>query len=252
MKKTCLFLLAFASITVHAQDKIEAERPGEAISAKTLNKHTFQTEIGFRKIQEEEEQDKVWQTPDALFRYGLLEKLELRIETTIENQKLVSEGISRKGLRPVELGLKVDIIETKNENFSTSVVGQIGIPAFSSAGHKPDKAYNRVRLLVENKLSKKLKINYNIGSDWDSEDQEQNWVYVFDHEVEITDKLETFIEVYGFFKNKQVPENMVDGGFAYSISNHLRADLSGGLGLNHDSPKYFVAAGLSYQLKSNR
>jgi len=247
MKKSFLFLLSLISITAYAQDKIEAERPSESISAKTLNKHTFQTELGLRRTREEE-QDKVWRTPNALFRYGLFEKLELRMETTVENQKLVSEGVYRKGLRPVELGLKVNIIETKNESFSASIVGQIGIPAFSSTEHRPDKAYNRVRLLFENKLSDKLNLNYNIGSDWDSEDQEQNWVYTFEPEFKIADKWETFVEAYGFFKKNKLPENIVDAGFAYYISNDVKLDLSGGLGLNENAPKYFVAAGYSFRL----
>ncbi|WP_170234218.1 transporter [Segetibacter aerophilus] len=246
MKKTLLLLSSFLSLTIYAQDKIEAERPSESLSPKTVVKKSFQAEIGFRKTQENE-QDKVWRQPNALFRYGVFDKLELRLETTVADEKLVSENEFKKGLKPVEIGLKLNFFETKNEAFSSSIVGQIGIPKFASPDHKIDKAYNRVRLLFENKLSEKLKLNYNVGSEWDSEDQEQNWMYSFTPEFEISDKWESYVEVYGFAKKGKTPEDVFDAGIAYFVSKNSKLDLSGGVGLNEESPHYFVAAGISFR-----
>jgi hypothetical protein len=247
MKNIILILFALVSINLNAQDKIEAERPNESITTKTLSKNTFQAELGFRRIKVDDE-DKVWRTPNALLRYGLLDKLELRLETTNENQTLVSKNVSRKGIRPVELGVKVNVIETRNEGFSTSVVGQVGLPTVASSNHQLDKAYHRIRLLLENKITDKLRLNYNFGSDWDSEEQEQNWVYSFTPELEVADNFETFVEVFGYAKKGNTPENIFDAGFAYFPSKKTKLDLSAGVGLNSESPHYFVAAGFSFSV----
>jgi hypothetical protein len=247
MKKSLFVLACLASLASRAQDEITTERPNETLSPETVSKNIFQTEIGFRKTRDNA-QDKVWQNPDVLLRYGLLNRLELRLESTVENQKLFSEGKFRNGLRPLELGLKVNFFETKNEAFTSAIVGQVGIPTFATSAHKTDRAYHRVRLLFENKISDKFKLNYNVGSEWDSQEQEQNWVYTFAPELDITDRWETFIEVFGFAKKGKSPEEIVDAGFAYLLSKNTKVDVSGGVGLNSESPHYFVAAGFSFRV----
>ncbi|HEX8460437.1 MAG TPA: transporter [Segetibacter sp.] len=249
MRNAFLLLLTLITLSVAAQDKIEAERPSESISPKTVNKNSLQAEIGFRKTQIDED-DKVWRTPNALLRYGLAKRVELRLETNVEHQRLVSENVLRKGFRSVELGVKAHVIETEGEKFSAAVVGQLGLPGIASPGYKLSKAYNRVRVLFENKISEKIKLAYNIGNDWDSENEEQNWVYSFTPEFEIGNKWETFVEVYGFFKKNKIPEEVFDAGFAYFLSDKTEVDLSGGVGLNQDSPKYFISAGFSFRLGS--
>ena len=91
-------------------------------------------------------------------------------------------------------------------------------------------------------------MNYNIGSDWDSENQEQNWVYTFTPEFELGDKWEAFVEVYGFIKKEELPECVFDAGVAYFVGKNFKLDLSAGRGLNHQSPDYFVAVGFSFRL----
>lgn len=148
--------------------------------------------------------------------------------------------------------MKANLIETKNEGFASSIVGQIGIPKLASVHHKTDKVYHRVRLLFENKLSDKIKLNYNVSTDWNSEDQEQNWVYSFTPEFEIGDKWETFVELFGFVKKDKISENVIDAGFAYYVSQNIKVGLSGGLGLNSESPNYFVAAGFSFRVRPKK
>ncbi|MCW3079754.1 transporter [Segetibacter sp.] len=246
MKKTLSLLVSFISITVCAQEKIIAERPGESLSPQTVSKKSFQTEIGFRRTRENE-QDEVWQNPDVLLRYGLVKRLELRVETTLENEKLVSENEFKNGLKPLELGVKLALLESKNEKFSSAIMGQIGLPKVASADHQINKAYNRIRLLFENKLSEKLKLQYNVGSEWDSRDHQQNWMFSFTPEFDISEKWESFIEVFGFAQKGKAPEDVFDAGFAYFVSKNSKLDVSGGVGLNEESPHYFVAAGFSFR-----
>jgi hypothetical protein len=251
MKKLFLVLAILINFATYAQDKIESERPSETISPQVLGRSAFQAEVGYTE-HHIQTGDRVWEQPNALLRYGLLDKLELRLNLVSEKQSLHSEGIFRKGLRPVELGAKASIFETKDKKFCSSVKAQVGIPFLASSYHETDKAYHRVRLLIENQISDKFRISYNAGSDWDSQQQEQNWVYTFSPELELTDKIESFIEVYGHAREHSSPEHILDAGIGYYSSPAAKLDLSAGVGLTPNSPDYFLSFGISIQLKSGR
>jgi hypothetical protein len=251
MKQALFILLLFISTQLIAQDKIETDRPSETIAPQTVSKNTFQLESGYRYSQQDKE-DKVVQYPDLLVRFGLFEKIELRVKATNEKQTLVSEDIFRKGLAPVELGAKLNFFESSSKKFSSSIVAHAGIPHFSSPDHKPEKAFHRIRLLFENEVSDKIKLTYNAGSDWDNEQQEQNWVYTISPEFELSKNCEAFVELYGFVKKGEKPEHIADGGISCFLSSNTKLDLSGGLGLNPQSPDYFLAAGLSFRLKPKK
>jgi len=44
----------------------------------------------------------------------------------------------------------------------------------------------------------------------------------------------------------------MDGGITYLINNNLIIDLSGGVGLTENAPKYYYAFGLSYRFNTRK
>ena len=104
-----------------------------------------------------------------------------------------------------------------------------------------------MRLLFENKLSDKIKLNTNIGRDWDSKEKAQNWMYAVAPQVQIGNKWEASLEAYGFFRNGNSPEHFIDGGLAYFVGNNVKLDLDAGKGLN-EAEAYFLTAGVSFKL----
>jgi hypothetical protein len=252
MKQAFFTLLLFVS-THHliAQDKIEADRPSESIAPQTVSRNTFQLESGYKYSQQDEE-DKVVQQPEVLLRFGLFEKIELRLKATQEEQTFTSENIRRTGLAPVELGAKYNFFESSSKKFSSSIVAHAGIPTLSSSDHKPEKAFHRVRLLLEGEIWDKVRLTYNAGCDWDNEQQEQNWVYTFSPQFELSKSCEAFFELYGFAKQGEKPEHIADAGLAYYLSSNTKIDFNGGVGLNSQSPEYFIAAGFSFRLKPKK
>jgi hypothetical protein len=248
MKILLLTLAHIISVVAYCQDEMDTDRPNESISTSVTGKKVFQLEAGWRKI-ETSEGDNIWRVPNVVLRYGLLKKIELRAESSRENQYLDADGITRKGMRPLELGLKASVFENKKKNFSTSLFAQAGLSQVASDDHKSDHAYHRIRLLFENKLSDKVKLNYNIGSEWDSEEQEQNWVYTFAPEFDLSDKWTLSTEVYGFVKTGNIPENVIDIAVAYFVTKNIRLDLNAGTGLNAHANNYFLDAGFSFRIK---
>ena len=63
----------------------------------------------------------------------------------------------------MELGLKAALYQTKDSSFSFSIVGHVGVPKLTSDSHAAEKVFYRTRLLFENELTNKIKVNSNIG-----------------------------------------------------------------------------------------
>lgn len=244
---TGLVLLGALPMFVLAQDKIETDRPTESQNTKVVSKGTFQSELGFR-VEGKNDQDHSYQHPEAVFRYGLFNGFELRLRTAIETQHFRSENISNHGLKPVEVGLKAKLLQTTDTTFSTSLYGNIGFPRLASKDHQHDKTFYRIRLLFENKLSDKIKLNYNLGRDWDSEEKQQNWIYTISPQFELSDKWQAFLEGYGYFQKNSRPEHYIDGGFAYLISNNVQLDINAGKGISSKADDYFITTGISFKL----
>jgi len=246
MKFVFVFVILFFSSVVFAQDKIEAERPGETQSAQLVEKRSFQAELGFSRKKTGD--DKTWQEPQALLRYGLLSKLELRLDATLEKENLASSNEKRSGLLPADVGLKIAVYQSRNKSFSSAITAMAGIGPLASKDHDPGKLIHRVRLVFDNKLSEKLHLEYNFGTEWNSEEQEQVWVYSFSPKLELNEHLSLFAERFGYLKQGSHPQHHYDGGIAWLLRRNIQVDVYGGIGVGPTAPDYFINAGLSFCL----
>ena len=242
---TTLFLLLLPCAAT-AQEKIESDRPTETQSAQTVTRKMFQLESGvvYRRL---ESGGYSFQHPEVLVRYGVFKNLELRARATAETQKLKSENINRYGLEPVEVGVKWEIAQ-KPQQYAVALLGHVGIPKLSSTDHDPHKTYVRWRALAEHNVGEKLKLEYNAGMDWSSEDQEQNWIAAFSPLYELSDKWLLYGEVYSFFQKQALPQHQARVGLEYFISANVELDLNAGAGLNKAAPRYFWNAGFGFRL----
>src|SRR5215218_1125763 len=244
-----LFIFNFTiSIRTIAQDnKIKADRPSETQTAELIHKGYGQAEIGFRKDQKEKEEYTIYH-PEALLRYGLFKQLELRAALNLVTEKTADEKES--GLQPLELGFKLKLLESKGAIPQLSLLTHIGIPGLASEQFKRDKVFPRIRLLFQNKITDKIELGYNIGTEWEGFSSTPQWVYTFSPQFDIADKWELFIEVFGQLQKGEHPEHHIDGGVAYYINDNVKWDLWGGTGLSPHAMNYFVSTGISFQLKN--
>lgn len=177
MKTLITFILILTAgilpITCIAQENLKTDRPTEAQTPRVVGKGAFQVEIGLKK---EQQNKNVWsvQHPNALFRYGLAKWLELRLETDVETQRL--EPSREYGLKPIEAGFKARVYQTSDTAFVAALFGQIGLPGLASTDYQDNKYFYRFRFLLENKITNKISLNYNIGRDWDDQQNEQKWI----------------------------------------------------------------------------
>jgi hypothetical protein len=245
------FLAAVCLLTPSAysqNNKIITDRPGESQSAALVSKGYFQLETDFRKNQEKNGDYSVTH-PALNLRYGLFGRLELRAELQSETEKRFTENQFNHGLKPVELGLKAKLLENHGLLPSTSFYTQIGIPNWAAEEHQKSHVFPKLRLLMENKLTDKLTLNYNAGAEWQGDGGAPQWIYTIEPAWELSDKWDVFVETFAYLQQGHGPRHYVDGGFAYYSAKNWKLDLWAGKGLSIESSDYFLSAGISFRLK---
>jgi len=89
---------------------------------------------------------------------------------------------------------------------------------------------------------------YNIGEEWEPDDVHGRFFYSFSPELELSEKLKAFAEVYGYTSKFQEAENTLDAGFLYQFKPNLQFDLCGGIGIAKAATDNFIELGMSFRL----
>jgi hypothetical protein len=253
MKKYIAFLFTFAcfaALPAMAQnDKIKADRPGRTLTPEIVEKGTLQAEIGFEKRQEQKG-DRSYDHPEADLRFGLSNRFELRAEFIGETQRYTTTNEFKNGMKPLELGFKAKLLKEKGAMPAVSFFTHVGIPQIASKSHQGKHLSPEIRLLFQNELTDKLNLEYNIGPEWNDDETTPQWFYSFAPDLELGEKFEIFLEVFGRLQKGGAPEHAVDFGFGYYPAKDIKLDFFGGAGLSKAAPDYFISAGVSFRLKT--
>ena len=248
---SCLLLLLFLShYSTAQQDSIEPERPSETQTAATVGKKTLQVEAGFKIEKTTADMHRTSQ-PELLLRFGLLEKLELRLDAAVSrySTKIQTGHVVTTGLEPVALGFKAALFKGNRFLPQAALIADVTIPGFSSEKFKMEHAAPRIKLAFQNDINEKLQLGYNAAAEWDGTDTQPEWVYTFSPSFEISPACQVYIEAYGRIKNNDSPETGVDGGLLFFISKNVTLDISSGFGLSEQAPEYFVSVGGAIRFK---
>ena len=220
------FLLIFFWYTAISQT-IATDRPSALTENSTsLYKNGIQLESGFL-IQLDSGKTKSISAPNLLLRYGLTEKTELRLM----NDVLVDEENVELGVWTI--GAKIQLY--KSDKVNLSVLPSIQISSvYDDIGYLSEQSIN-AKVIGNYVVSKANSVGYTIGYTFNN--NEIGYSLFLGHNF--TDKISTFIELYGF--NDQLN---IDAGLAYLIQDKLQFDAYFGTGLNNKM--IFASVGLSY------
>lgn len=253
MKISCIvFFWCLHFSTVAQISSIDTDRPDQTESVFLVPKRWVQFEAGFN-YQVNNVNEKEFLTPTLLSKYGLSNKIELRLITTINtnSSRILPYGaLKETGLEAVQVGAKISLFEEKNLLPKTSLLFHFGIPAFSSAKFKPDKVAPDFRFTMQHTLSEKTSLGYNLGCEWDGYTNNPAYIYTLTIGTNLAKEWYSYIEGFGSFKKQFLPEHNIDGGVAYFISNDFKLDLSTGFGLFAPAPQWYIAFGASVRFKT--
>ena len=111
MKYLITLLLLCTTITVCSQDII-TDRPDQTEASSTVPKNSFQIEMGILTQTSANKTVTNFAGPSTLIRYGIYEKVELRLFNQFESNKLELDGGNSKGsgLGDIEIGTKIQLL----------------------------------------------------------------------------------------------------------------------------------------------
>ena len=249
MKYFYTLILCFLSINIYAQDAIDTDRPDQTESPVVVNKKWFQIEHGFAI-----ERENKFSTygSSTLFRFGLLKKIELRLETDFIHTPSTNFSPATTELQPISIGTKIALWEEKKWIPKTSLIVHAGIPFLAARSFKNFNTQPGIILTFQNNLSQTISWAYNAGIEWDGENSSPYYVYTFSNGINLSKKLYGFVELFGSFNKTNTPQHNVDAGFSFLVNNNCKIDISAVAGLTKSAPDWSIAIGGSIRFNPTK
>jgi hypothetical protein len=239
------FLILSTSIYSQKNEPIEADRPDQTETPAIVPKRMFQAENGFT-FQKNNSDSTTFLLPSTLWKYGVNDNFELRLITEFVLEEINNEKLN--GFTPIFIGFKVKMTDENGIIPKTSFIAHIGLPKAASSNYKADYLAPEFRFTMQHTLSEKLNLGYNLGAEWDGILIQPTYIYTLTTGYSITEKLGSYIELYGFLSQNEKANHNFDGGFTYLINNNFMLDLSSSIGITNNAPKHYFAFGFSFRI----
>lgn len=232
------------------QNSIETDRPDQTEASSVVPSGTLQLETGFlRQVTKLHGEQVIAQLyPTTLVRWGVLEKMELRL--ILEYQKIQHKGTDNsvsQGFNAVAVGTKINITREGKLLPQIAFIGHLTLPS-GSPDFKPTYVAPDFRFSFSHTLSDIISLGYNLGYEWDGDSPEGNAIYTLALGADVGKKWGVYAELFGEKPEKGRWAHSADGGFTFSPRYNIQLDASAGIGLNNLAPDYYVSTGVSFRI----
>jgi hypothetical protein len=234
--------------------EIQADRPGESDQPTIVLPGTLQFETGLKVSRETNESPRKTEltVPDLTLRYGLIPRLELRLDTDGFVYEQREDAANRASGADISLAFKLRLLDQQGLLPDFGVLVGLSFPtgsdAVSSDGYDPDG-----RLLASWSFAEAWNVTGNLGFSGPTQgaDDPQR-IFQLEPKLSIDralpHRVSAFVEYFGALKSGgKKDEHSLDGGFAWIVHDNIQLDLSGGGGLDAAAPDWFVSAGFSWR-----
>ena len=251
-----LFLFSFPAINIIAQDRISADRPDQTEGATLTPKHYFQAEFGFGAVNQDDYNYYITH-PDALLKYGLFKRFELQFlaEYLSVYEKYIPATKITRGFTPCMIGFRLALWEQKKILPKTSVIFREGLAFLSSKALRPARNQSVILLTMENEITDKIGLGYNVGPVWGGSSTRPGWFYSLSSQFDLGKRWDMFLEgfatVQKIFSQHSVDAD-IDTGLGFYINNDMKLDCYFGIGVSDDAPKNFFGVGFSFRFPGKR
>ena len=223
------------------------DRPDQTESATVVPRGLMQVETGYLFARDGDVDG--YEVPGTLFRIGFGGWTELRIR----HAGMVG-GEGSHGAGDSELGAKVNLIgRADGWRPELAILGGLSLPT-GDDGFSSDSVHSSFLVLFAHELSPRLSLGYNVGAAWESSgdqpDRDAFIVYSLVLGVGLTDRLSTFLELFGDRQTTGTTATSVsvDGGLTFLLTDIVQLDVYVGSGLRGPTDDVFVGTGLSFRL----
>jgi hypothetical protein len=254
MNKHCLLIgIAVSLMLTHACAQgqyIDTDRPGQANASVLVPRGALQIEMGMG-VEKDDTQKQAcinYVYNNSILRFGVNENFEARLALGYLGVKQFSDQIPvRKGFAPIAIGVKIKLADQHSVWPQAALITNVTLKT-GTAEFKPPFTCTDVTLALSRSFGSKLSLTINSGVKWNGDSPEGVWLYALSVGYNLTDKLASFVESYGFFPEAHQADHRADFGITYKILPRLQFDASGGIGISENSKKIFVSTGASFRL----
>ena len=257
-KHLLVLFVSFGSYSIFAQEEsvlsdLITDRPDQTESPTTISKGFLQIETGsyYESFKENNIKYEAYTYNTTLLRFGLLNNLELRMETEFVEGRIKVDGHTldnvTSGLQPLKFGFKTTIAPENGWMPEIGFLGQLYLPFAASTDYKTETTGVEFRFAFEHTLSEKSSIGYNIGADWLDDSAEASYIYTLSYGLDLTERLGIFAEVYGNLPENSKSYHYWDAGLTYIISPNVQLDASVGTSITKGQD-LLISAGLSFRI----
>jgi len=184
----------------------------------------------------------------ALLRYGIAERLELRflVEDGRQRDQYISETV--QSIYPLALGTKIALLKDVKGLPNITLVSYLKLPFTSRSSEQKIYWSPSVLLAFEHKIGDKFKLEYNVGAQQDAYDTDWEMLGNLALHYKLTQKLELATEYYARYQPGENPSHNIGGSISYEIGNALEVYLSGGSTLYTEEQNHFFNGGVAFRL----
>ena len=242
---TSWLLLSMTIDVVQAQSEepLSTDRPGEGTdAASVVGASTFQLEMGIFREWDQQGNYSSLQYPTALLRYGVLDKMEIRIASGL----FTSQTKRGAGWSPVDVSAKVTLIDQPQGWLpQAALLVGLTLPKTGSSSEQSRFTQPRIVLLLNHTLASWLGITTNLGAHWEDDSPETIYRYALSFDVSVSDRVGAFAEFYGDLPEASRNAHLFNAGLIYLINYNLQLDMAAGTALTERAPDFYVGGGLS-------
>ncbi len=240
---TVVLFLLLANSSIFAQSII-TDRPDQTESSSTVAKGSLQIETGILIGFMDSDDNSIQQilAPTILFRYGIMEGLELRVLNQFERVK--DDFDTTTGISDLEIGAKIQLYKKEDINTEIAFLSHLIVPS-GTKGLTNVKAGTINKLSISHEINDTIGLGYNVGYDYFGTGQ-GNFTYSIALGIGINDKVGIYLEPYGQLTEFNIYEASFDAGVAYLVKDNFQLDFSFGTGINHDMN--YISAGASINI----
>jgi hypothetical protein len=234
-------------------EPLVTDRPDFTEATSTVGRGVTQFELGYTYSYDREgaTRSRGHSYPETLMRHGILRDwLELRVAWNYQEVTDFAGG-DFKGADDLYLGFKIALTPQDCMLPEMALIPQMTVPTGSAA-------FNNHRVLpgvnwvygweLSDSLSTAGSSQFNQALDGTSGDEYVEFAQSWTVAAGLTDEWGCYVEWYGLFPSgadSELPQNYLNGGFTYLISNDLQLDVRAGYGLNSNADDLFLGTGLS-------
>lgn len=234
-----IFLLVGHLLCAQQSGRIETDRPDQTECPFIVKNGYFQAEIGFnREMDSGAEQ---YLLPTSLLKIGIHSIVELRYTFLLE---------PGHGLSTESFGFKSHLFQEKGFIPRTAIIVQYHLNQDrrdKSELNPLPHSIGETILTFQNSLGGPWGIGYNLGTEYHSDGSVEG-IYRIAPNVNLGKRGYAYAEVFGRLPETQFTDTWIDGGLAYYISDHVKADLSAGKSLGVGDA-WYLALGISFRMR---